>query len=269
MRAGASAGQGSSLYVLAHQDDEYGCAAQISRDAASGRTIAVIFLTDGSTPAVSESVRTVESRAVLSSLGVAAADVHVVGAGLQIPSEALPERIDDAYRGLRELVQSLELRSPLRIYAPAWEGGHPDHDATHLAAARLARELGVEQMCEVALYNGFRRPGPFFRVLSFCDGARVGPESGPPLSIREAIRYALLCLRYTSQRRTWLGLFPGAFARLVTRRRHAIRLVSTDRPIRRPHEGSLYYERRWGFPYERFVALTARFAPMEERAAAQ
>ncbi len=221
------------------------------------------FLTDGSTPGVSETVRTAESRAVLGSLGVPAGSVRVVGAPLGIGSDALPEHIGAAYAALRDEVAGLALPPPLRITAPAWEGGHPDHDAAHLAAARLARELGIGELREVALYNGYRRRGPFFRVLSFCDGARVGDDAGRRLSAAEALRYGLLCWRYASQRRTWLGLFPGAFARLIARRRHAVRTVDANRALRRPHAGALYYERRWGVAYERFTALTAGFYPAD------
>jgi LmbE family N-acetylglucosaminyl deacetylase len=249
----------TSLYVLAHQDDEYGCAPQIARDAAAGRRAVVVYLTDGSTPLVAEMVRTAESRAVLGALGVALDDVRVIGATLGIGSEALPERLEHAYAALLELARALGPARPLRIYAPAWEGGHPDHDATHLAAARLARELGVSEIYEIALYNGYRRRGPFYRVLSFCDGAHVGDAAGPRLSMAEVVRYGLLCWHYPSQRRTWAGLFGGAFARLALRRRHAIRRVPSNRSRSRPHPGSLYYERRWGLSYERFAELVDGF----------
>ena len=35
-----------ALYVLAHQDDELGCIAQMRRDVAAGRRVIVAFLTD-------------------------------------------------------------------------------------------------------------------------------------------------------------------------------------------------------------------------------
>lgn len=260
MSSGAAAG-GSSLYVLAHQDDEYGCARQIAEDVERGRRVVVVFLTDGSTAAVSSAVRTAESMTVLASLGVARDDVRVVGADLGIGSEALPERLGEAYDALVAAVRDLAPSLPLAVCAPAWEGGHPDHDAAHLAAARLARDNGLTEIREVALYNGYRRPGPFYRVFSFCDGARVAGDAGRRLTLREAIGYGLLCWRYRSQRRTWFGLFPGAFVRLLVRRRHAVRRVAAGRPLSRPHRGALYYERRWGLAYERFAELTRRFYP--------
>jgi hypothetical protein len=250
----------SALYVLAHQDDEYGCIAQIRRDVATGRRVIVVYLTNG-TSNVGEAVRTAESRAVLVSLGVQPDDVIVLGARFGVPCLQLPEHLVTLYPALRSLAESFP--PPDHITTCAWEGGHPDHDAVHLAATRLACELGIPRLREVALYNAFRRPGPFFRVLSFCDGARVGADAGPRLPLGEALGDALICRRYPSQRMTWVGLFPGAFVRLMLRRRHAVRDVLAGQPRGRPHAGRLYYERRWGIAYERFRELVAPFSAEE------
>jgi len=248
-----------ALYVLAHQDDEYGCIAQLRHDVAAGNRVVVVFLTDGSTAKISGHVRTAESRAVLARLGVAADDVLVVGSSLEIASLALPHNLERAYQAMLAQLRSRGVDSPVHVTTVAWEGGNPDHDAAHLAAARLARELSVTAFREFALYNAYRRIGPFFRVMSFCDGARVGDEAGPPLSAVQALRDAFLCWRYPSQRTTWLGLFPGAVVRLVGRRRHALRSIPVPDEPRRPHAGPLYYERRWRVSYESFAALTAPF----------
>src|SRR5260370_21638206 len=95
--------------------------------------------------------------------------------------------------------------------------------------------------------------------MSFCDGTPVGDDAGPRLSFASALRDALACWRYPSQRTPWIGLFPGSFVRLMLRRRHAVREVSPARPLHRPHPGPLYYERRWGFPYAKFAEATAPF----------
>jgi LmbE family N-acetylglucosaminyl deacetylase len=248
-----------ALYVLAHQDDEYGCIAQMRRDAASARRVVVVFLTDGTMPHVGGDVRTAESRAVLERIGVAPRDVVVVGAPLGIPCLALPGELEQAYQAMLTMVRSRDCTAPVHVTTCAWEGGNPDHDAAHLAAARLARELGVTDFREFALYNGYRRMGPFFRVLSFCDGARAGDDAGPRMSVGQALHDAFLCRHYPSQRTTWLGLFPGALARLLWRRRHAVRRIAVPQKLRRPHAGPLYYERRWRVSYESFSALTATF----------
>lgn len=249
-----------ALYVLAHQDDEYGCIAQIRSDVNEGRRVVVAFLTDGSTPSVRAAVRTAESRAVLERIGVAPGDVVVIGTSLDIASFDLPQRLEQAYGALLVWLRKANCASAVHITTVAWEGGHSDHDAAHLAAARLARELAISNLREFSLYNAHRRFGPFFRVMSFCDGAAVGDDAGPRLSLVHALRDAFVCWQYRSQRMTWLGLFPGALARLLVRRRHAVRTIAVPRDTRRPHAGPLYYERRWGLTYEAFVAMTERFA---------
>src|SRR4029079_13639426 len=89
---------------------------------------------------------------------------------------------------------------PDEIITLAWEGGHQDHDAAHLVALALAIARGV-RCIDFPPYLGKRRP---YRVL-----ARLCIGETRRLSMREIWRRAMLCWRYPSQRRTWLGLWWG------------------------------------------------------------
>jgi LmbE family N-acetylglucosaminyl deacetylase len=141
---------------------------------------------------------------------------------------------------------------PSRIYSPSYEGGHPDHDALHLVAAVVAKGAGaVDDAWHFALYNGFRRTKPFFNVL------RQLPSSAPSryarLSGTQRMSLTLLCRRYPSQRKTWLGLFPGAFVERALLSRESVVRFELERLNARPHDGELLYERLFGKTYDEFA----------------
>jgi hypothetical protein len=68
-----------------------------------------------------------------------------------------------------------------------------------------------------------------------------------------------LIRKYRTQRTSWLGLAPGAFLKLVLQRREFVREAKASNCCLRPHEGSLFYERRFGDRYESFEALAQPF----------
>ncbi len=101
---------------------------------------------------------------------------------------------------------------PQRIYAPSYEGGHPDHDAAHLLAAVIASDRGIAgDAWHFSLYNAYRRPRPFFATMRQLPSTSPSHRAAMTLSARW--RATWLCRHYRSQRRTWLGLLPGAATR--------------------------------------------------------
>jgi len=227
------------VFVFAHQDDEIAAAPRIRRAVAAGDEIACAFLTDGKKPIV----RDEESRRALASLGVF--EAAFIGSENRIADGALIENLDRALASLSARFDRAD-----EVWTLAWEGGHHDHDASHLVALAFAQQHGA-RCFEVPLYTGFRRIGPFFRV---CYPIGDGWTSRR-LKLREVLANAALVRFFRSQRRTWLGLLPGI---LTTWREHAHE-ASAARVQSRPHAGPLYYERRFRFPYERFEALARPF----------
>jgi LmbE family N-acetylglucosaminyl deacetylase len=225
------------VFVFAHQDDEIAAAPRIRRAVAAGDQVACAFLTDGKNPIVRDD----ESRRALASLGVT--DIAFIGSENQIADGTLVENLDRALALLSTRFDRAD-----EVWTLAWEGGHHDHDAAHLVALAFAQERGA-RCFEVPLYTGFRRVGPLFRVCCpIADG-----WTSRKLTLREVLANAALMRFFRSQRRTWLALLPGM---LTTWREH-VREASAARVQSRPHDGPLYYERR--FPYSRFEACARPF----------
>jgi LmbE family N-acetylglucosaminyl deacetylase len=243
----ASRSRRHSLFVLAHQDDECLLSTRIAREVASGRRVHCVYLTAGSGPGVPSPVRDAESRAVLAELGVAAGDAHFVGSLHRIPDGDLPLHLEQAERLLEQAVGGQPIH---RVFSMAYEGGHQDHDAAHVAAVVFARRRGLlRRTWGMPAYHGHRLPWILYRVATPLPGR---PRRVRRLPRRLAWRHAWIPWRYPSQRRTWLGLFPDLFVQRALRRREVLIPVDADAIRGRPHPGVLLYEKLFHFPYESF-----------------
>jgi LmbE family N-acetylglucosaminyl deacetylase len=248
-----------ALFVFAHQDDEYSAAPWILEELANGSDVRCVFLTDGGAR-VDPAVRDAESREALQSLGVSLDNVAMLADDRgRIGDGELPARCAGGLAMLERWIGVARFE-PQRIYAPAYEGGHPDHDAAHVIAANLAAKLGIlEEAWQFALYNAYRCSRPFFTMLRQLPTTSPSRRAQMPFSRRWSL--AFLCRRYRSQQRTWLGLFPGAFLERVVLQRESVVRFDASKLGRRPHDGALLYERMFGTTYDEFAARVAGLLP--------
>ena len=245
-----------TLFLFAHQDDEYSAAPWILEELAAGNAVACVFLTSGdfrSDPAV----RDAESREALRALGVAAGSIVFLGGERgRIGDLELAARSPEGLAMLERWIETAAF-VPARIYAPSYEGGHPDHDAAHAIAAAVATRRGaIADAWHFSLYNAYRCPRPFFSTL------RQLPTSAakrrPTMHRRTRFSLTMFCWRYRSQRRTWTALFPGALLSRLILRDEVVARFDVARLTKRPHDGELLYERLFGMTYEEFAARMAR-----------
>jgi LmbE family N-acetylglucosaminyl deacetylase len=228
-----------ALLVFAHQDDEFGLFAVIEACRRRGQRVVCAYLTHGAGGSAAR--RNAESLRVLTRLGVDVADVLFAGDQLGIADATLPRHMAAAGAWLARWLGAFD--NVDLICAPAWEGGHHDHDALHFLTARTAHALGLgAALRQYALYNAWRCPPPLFRVLSPL--ALNGPVERHALSWGARLRYLRLCLQYPSQLTTWIGLFPFVLLHYALRGEQTLQPVALERLAQRPHAGPLYYERR-------------------------
>ncbi|ELX10629.1 N-acetylglucossaminyl phosphatidylinositol deacetylase [Janthinobacterium sp. HH01] len=247
--------QAVALFLFAHQDDEFGVFQTIEDCRRQGWRVVCAYLTHGAHGSAER--RNQESRRVLATLGVADADIVFAGDALGIVDASLPRHLAAAGAWLTPWLASHA--GGLRLLcAPAWEGGHHDHDALHFLAVQTAAGLGLGALLrQYALYNAHRCPGPLFRVLSPL--AANGPVQSTPVPWRARLRHLRLCLSYPSQRITWIGLFPFVLAHAVLRGRQALQPAAPARLAQRPHPGPLYYENRRFYTWEQLQADMAGY----------
>ena len=230
-----------SLFFFAHQDDEFGVFQKIIDEINVGRRVMCLYLTTGVTKGQSSSIRDKESVLALMKLGVKEENILFLGTTLSISDQDLINHINTATEWITKWLEKINLIEA--IYLPAWEGGHPDHDILHAIGIMVAYKKNLYSKCwQFSLYNAFKCIGPFYRVLFPI--SLNGPIHSSKISLHNRLKFMLICLCYSSQKVSWLGLFPFVFMRYLINGKQHIQPASIKRINERPHLGILYYEKR-------------------------
>lgn len=240
------------LALFGHPDDEFAVFPWLRSARREGREVHAIYLSDGALRGASPVRREQETLRALASLGVDAAHVHFHGVEWGVPDGTVHLHLDRIVPALCD--RHRERASAGTVLIPAWEGGHQDHDATHLAGLALARAAGALRVEQYPVYHGAGLPGPLFRVLSPLEAN--GTITAHPTAIGERLGSVLRCFHYVSQWRSFLGLLPFYALRMCWRRPFVIQPVDPARTAVRPHPGPTLYERRGGPSWEGFAEAT-------------
>ena len=242
------------LLLMAHQDDEM-TALPLVRGAAREDVEACVYFTDGGgrggKPAHER--RNAETLRVLARLGIGSAKVDFLGVRAGIPDGALHAHLNTA---LDAFTSSFKTARVTDIATLAWEGGHPDHDATHLLGLAIGQHLNA-RVWSFPLYNAYRTGILPFRVMSECSSERTSVDWRITGSDRvEALRSPA---SYPSQFKSMLGLYLPLLWQYCTRRNFKCRSARPEAVATRPHEGRLLYERRGWMTYDEFDGAVAEF----------
>jgi LmbE family N-acetylglucosaminyl deacetylase len=227
------------LILIPHPDDEVvGCAAAIGRARAAGAAVYGLYLTTGvparealwfwqrGAYAARVERRRAEARAAAERLGLAPVVFR------EIPARALRTILREA----RELALAAIVKKEIdTVWAPAYEGGHQDHDAANALASTLAKAAPGLRVLEFAEYNC---AGGAVRTQAF--PAPEGTESSFALTGAEA-----------AHKREVLALYPSERGNLnyVRAERESFRPLAAYDYGRPPHPGRLFCERFQWVPF--------------------
>ena len=239
-----------TLFLFAHQDDEFGVFQKIVDELADGHKVYCAYFTNGVHIGRSPERRNQESITVLMKLGVLRENILFVGENLSIPDGMLVDNLKNAKDWLS--VWLSQVSNIGNIYLPAWEGGHPDHDSLNAIGVTVAHELNLLHVVfQYPLYNSYRCLGPLFRVLHPlpCNGEVIYKK----MSWINRIQFLGLILGYPSQKVTWIGLLPFVIAHYLLFGTQSLQKVSLIRLRERPHIGKLYYEKRHFYTWSKMV----------------
>lgn len=242
--------------LLAHPDDEFAIFPWLRAAVRAGRDVRCVWLTDGGGGGQSVERRRLESIAVLTGLGLERSQLHFVGEDCGIPDGKLHLHLDTVVERLSQTVAN-----EAELLLPAWEGGHHDHDASHLVGIELSRGSAMT-LRQYSLYHGEGLKGPWFKVLSPLPAN--GPSQWATTGMAERLGYVACCLKYRSQWKSFVGLLPFYAWRMRRGDAFVLQPVKPERTAQRPHPGALLYERRGGPSWEKFAELTRRYRCTEE-----
>ena len=249
-------------FLLPHRDDEFGIFQQIQSHLRGQDEVKCIFFTQ-TPPQDYHLKRNAESRKVLTKIGVAPENILNMSYELDLYDLDLLNRVLPIAGWLEQFIaQNPRLT---RIYVPAWEGGHPDHDILHgIIVKIMARHGRLNQIYQFPLYNNLNCPGQFFRVHSPLEAN--GTIEKLPIVWRDRIRFLYYCLLYPSQLKAFIGLYPFIFLHTVFYGVQYLQPVSVERIRQRPMAGVLYYEKRKFATYEAVAkALSILDKPIRDK----
>lgn len=227
---------GRILVLIPHPDDEVvGCAAAIARLRAAGAAVFGLYLTTGVPPgdalwrwqrrsyAARVDLRRREAKAAAAALGIEPI------AFADRPSRCLKAHLGEA---LAEIRAALARVRADRIWVPAWEGGHQDHDVANFLASRLGGDVPVTEFAEYNFAGGTTRSQIF--------PSQTGGEIELRLTREEAAAKCALLALYRSERHNLS---------------HVRTEIESCRPLPRhdysapPHAGTLFRERFHWVPF--------------------
>jgi LmbE family N-acetylglucosaminyl deacetylase len=247
----------TSLFILAHPDDELAFAPLLDMLVAAGRPIRLVYLTDGVSRGVTTETRIAETTAALDYLGIAKSQAHFIGSDSAIPDGLL-------YRHMARAADAVEALSPSwgdigAVYAFSWEGGHADHDAALLIAAAFAvRRALTVNFWQLPFYRASDMlPAPVFTLSAPL--AANGSVVRLPLNARQKQLPRKLIRFYPSQRRTFLGLGPFIFWHSVSRSSLGLQQMELNRLWQRPTARPLLFESRNGISFDDFSKAATTF----------
>jgi len=224
------------LLLVPHPDDELvGVAVAIERLRKAGGEVYAAYLTTG-VPATAGSWlggriayprsvvrRWQEATRVAGALGLS------LGGRQMIPSRELKSHIPSSLAWARELAEALEVD---RVWVPAYEGGHQDHDVASFIGARLAADFEVWEFAEYNFAGGAVQSQTFVESNGTEQVLTLDPPEG-------------------GRKRSLLGLYRSEQKNLgyVGSEREALRPLAGYDYTQPPHPGKMFYQRFQWVPY--------------------
>ncbi len=241
---------GHAAVVVAHPDDEtIGCGAQLPR--LRGATI--VLVTDGAPRnladaqaagfATGEAYAAARDRELRDALTLAGVPGEAL-VGLGIPDQQAALRLCELAHRLVEFFSTRPIRI---VLTHAYEGGHPDHDATAFAVSAATALLRGRGHAVSVIEMPYYRLDGSSEVFQRFAPHRDCPETTIHLNAQEqALKRAMMAAHATQQR------VLASFTADVERFRRA---CSYDFTVL-PNQGQLFYERQdWGMSGQNWLVL--------------
>ena len=140
----------------------------------------------------------------------------------------------------------------------SWEGGHPDHDTSHVIGFKLVKKLDLlDRTFQFPLYSGNKLYWYFFRL--FDTSITKGDILVYKIPNLKKFKYLYLISYYKSQVKTFIGLFPIYLMHIIFSKYFKLQKLSKIYYFKKPHSGELLYERRKMGDFEKLQKIYVQF----------
>ncbi len=224
------------LFLFAHPDDDVFICGTMRQLLVKGADDHTAWLTSGDYYGKGQ-LRERELAEATNIIGLHRSRVHL----MRFPDLGLVRLMESAANEVAKLMDRIR---PDVVFADAFEGGHPDHDAVNFLAYEGSLRVRLRaSLFEFPLYNG---SGPaqhwWWRINGFPESS--GPTLYNRLGDDEIDRKYRIMRAYSSQ---WMYMFPARLASsyaTLKNRGEPYRPCPRDRDhTTPPHSGELNYER--------------------------
>lgn len=224
--------------LLPHMDDEVFIFPYLRKLKNENIDIEIFFLTksEGRNNKYNTKTREEESRRFLNKV-LPNSRVIFLGNLIEVLDLESHKKFEEIFLFLKENVSA----SIEQVLTCNFEGGHPDHDTSFF----LGQKLAIYKSAELTTFNLYRAKFSktiFFDVFSGLDATDESTQV--KLKIRDLIDLFLVPIRYKSQWRTWLGLYPFMLTKKLIRRKIHVHRPKFIGAIDKPNKGRLLYEKR-------------------------
>lgn len=240
-----------SLIVLPHQDDEFFILPYIEYLLKIGRDIRVIYITNGKYSDHDPVTRINESQKTLSNYGVDLKNIVHYGYENSVNDSEIPFKLNQIHDYLKNLILSYH-DNVVEILAPAWEGGHQDHDALNRVILNILHGFNKTSIFhQFYLYNSYKTIAPFFRVMyPVCMNEKTKEFC---FTFKSSIRAVYNAFNYKSQYKTFFGILIPSIVQFTIFRKIYLQIPNPQFNLDPPHSGILLYERRRRFEYSNML----------------
>jgi LmbE family N-acetylglucosaminyl deacetylase len=230
------------VFILSHQDDEFGVFESIKIAIQKKRNIYILYVTSGvikkSIPKNRNINRDKESLSVLIKLGVKKKNIIFLGRENNIPTCYLHNNLEKAYKKIKSILNNL--KGNIDLITHAYEGGNEDHDSCNIIVVKLIRSIKkIKSAYQFPLYNA--------QTIFYYSVQKALKVNGKIIKIQsklfDRIRFIFYLFHYKSQLKVWVGLYPFLIFNLLFRNYYILQKINKNFIITKPHKNKLLYEK--------------------------
>ena len=233
----------NSIFILSHQDDEFGLFNIIEKQVEEKKNVLIFFLTSGYGVSINKfnlSVRDNESLKVLLNLGVKKKNIFFLGRELNIKIYNLYIYLDIIYDQIKIILKQYKNKS--LIFTHAWEGGNEDHDSCYVIVKKIFfYNSNIVKCYQFSQYHGHKSYFLPFKIQNHISNNKNVLHV--KINFKKKIKYIKYLFSYLTQLYIWIPLYPFVIYRILSNQYGKLLKIDKNLKLKRPHEGKLLYEK--------------------------
>ena len=249
----------NSIFILSHQDDEFGLFNIIEKQVEEKKNVLIFFLTSGYSMLINKfnlSNRDKESLKVLLNLGIKKKNIFFLGRKLNIKIYNLHKYLDIIYDQIKIILKQNKNKS--LIFTHAWEGGNEDHDSCYVIVKKIFfNNSNIIKCYKFSQYHAYKSYFFPFKIQDHISNNKDFLHI--KIDFKKKIKYIKYLFCYLSQLYIWIPVYPFVIYKILSNQYGKLLKVDKNLELKRPHEGKLLYEKLRNNKYQQVFKYFQKF----------